>query len=169
MPRVPLSVMRSPSFNALPSVDSVQHVPPPRATKAAGEVIPPRAVTAHRAEAIDNTVGHNDRPIDDDAEVDRPDRQQTNRDIDEIHQDQREQQRKRLDGSLTLIKAIQQRRYQERYLGMDLLNPDFALFARAFGVHHRAVDTGAGFESALREALPADDTTLIEVRLPRGG
>jgi len=73
------------------------------------------------------------------------------------------------DGSLTLIKAIQQRRYQERYIGVDLLNPDFALFARAFGVRHRAVDTSADFESALREALASDATTLIEVRLPGGG
>src|SRR5919202_1689230 len=31
------------------------------------------------------------------------------------------------DGSLTLIKAIQRRRYEGRYLGVDLLNPDFAL------------------------------------------
>jgi thiamine pyrophosphate-dependent acetolactate synthase large subunit-like protein len=73
------------------------------------------------------------------------------------------------DSSLTLIKAIQQRRYQERYIGVDLLNPDFALFARAFGVRHRAADTSAGFESALREALATDATTLIEVRLPGGG
>ena len=33
------------------------------------------------------------------------------------------------DGSLTLIKAIQQRRYEGRYLGVDLRNPDFGLFA----------------------------------------
>src|SRR5262245_15202286 len=62
MPRVPLSVMISPSFNVLQSVDSVQHLPPPRATKAAGDAMPPRAVTTHRAEEIDNTVGHNDPP-----------------------------------------------------------------------------------------------------------
>src|SRR5262249_9076780 len=72
------------------------------------------------------------------------------------------------DGSLTLIKAIQQRRYQERYLGVDLLNPDFGLFARAFGVRHRGVDTTADFEAALRDALEREDTTLVEVRLPSG-
>ena len=70
------------------------------------------------------------------------------------------------DGSLTLIKAIQQRRYQERYLGVDLLNPDFGLFALAFGVRHLAVETSADFESALREALGLEETTLVEVRLP---
>src|SRR5262249_48966468 len=70
------------------------------------------------------------------------------------------------DGSLTLIKAIQQRRYQERYLGVDLLNPDFGLFARAFGVEHQAVADERAFESALRVALSRDQTTLLEVRLP---
>src|SRR5262249_50046121 len=37
------------------------------------------------------------------------------------------------DSSLTLIKALQQRRYEGRYLGVDLRNPDFGRFARAFG------------------------------------
>ncbi len=74
------------------------------------------------------------------------------------------------DGSLTLIKAIQQRRYHGRYLGVDLQNPDFGLFARAFGVRHRAVETAADFESALGEALATDATTLVEVRLrPESG
>ena len=41
------------------------------------------------------------------------------------------------DGSLTLIKAIQQRRYESRFIGVDLLNPDFGTFARAFGVPYR--------------------------------
>jgi acetolactate synthase-1/2/3 large subunit len=67
------------------------------------------------------------------------------------------------DGALTLIKAIQQRRYEGRYLGVDLLNPDFGTFARAFGVHFRRADE-ATFEAALREALAANAPALIEVR-----
>src|SRR5207302_2861812 len=43
------------------------------------------------------------------------------------------------DSSLTLIKAIQQRRYGGRYLGVDLRNPDFGHFAGAFGVRSWAV------------------------------
>jgi thiamine pyrophosphate-dependent acetolactate synthase large subunit-like protein len=70
------------------------------------------------------------------------------------------------DGSLTLIKAIQERRYQGRYLGVDLRNPDFGLFARAFGVRHRAVRDAADFEAALRDGFSAAETTLVEVRLP---
>jgi acetolactate synthase-1/2/3 large subunit len=71
------------------------------------------------------------------------------------------------DGSLTLIKAIQERRYEGRYLGVDLRNPDFGLFARAFGVRAWQVDTDAAFEAALREAIALGETALIEVRLPR--
>jgi acetolactate synthase-1/2/3 large subunit len=69
------------------------------------------------------------------------------------------------DGSLTLIKAIQQRRYAGRYLGVDLRNPDFGLFAKAFGVRAWAVDSDAAFEAALREAVALGETALIEVRL----
>jgi acetolactate synthase-1/2/3 large subunit len=68
------------------------------------------------------------------------------------------------DGSLTLIKAIQERRYEGRYLGVDLLNPDFATLARAFGVRHWRADDDTAFETALREALAADAPALIEVR-----
>jgi thiamine pyrophosphate-dependent acetolactate synthase large subunit-like protein len=69
------------------------------------------------------------------------------------------------DGSLTLIKAIQERRYGGRFLGVDLRNPDFGLFAQAFDVRHQAVQTGDEFASALEKALPAAETSLIEVRL----
>jgi acetolactate synthase-1/2/3 large subunit len=68
------------------------------------------------------------------------------------------------DGALTLIKAIQQRRYEGRYLGVDLLNPDFGTFARAFGVRYWRADDDAAFEAALREALAAEAPALIEVR-----
>ena len=73
------------------------------------------------------------------------------------------------DGSLTLIKAIQQRRYNGRYLGVDLVNPNFGRFAQAFGVRHRLVATAAEFETALRHSLRRERTTLIEVRLGSAG
>jgi thiamine pyrophosphate-dependent acetolactate synthase large subunit-like protein len=60
------------------------------------------------------------------------------------------------DGSLTLIKLIQERRYAGRFLGVDLVNPDFGRLAQAFGVRHWCVDTDAAFESALSEAVAAD-------------
>jgi thiamine pyrophosphate-dependent acetolactate synthase large subunit-like protein len=68
------------------------------------------------------------------------------------------------DSSLTLIKEIQQRRYEGRYLGVDLRNPDFGLFARAFGVPYRRADSGASLESALREAIASAGPALIEIQ-----
>jgi len=70
------------------------------------------------------------------------------------------------DSCLTLIKALQDRRYEGRHLGVDLHNPDFALFARAFGVRAWQVDSEAAFASALRDALASGETALVEVRLP---
>jgi acetolactate synthase-1/2/3 large subunit len=68
------------------------------------------------------------------------------------------------DGTLTLIKSTQQRRYAERYIGVDLLNPDFRLFAGAFGVAYRRAEDDAAFETALREAVDLDGPVLLEVR-----
>jgi acetolactate synthase-1/2/3 large subunit len=70
------------------------------------------------------------------------------------------------DGCLTLIKAIQERRYEGRLLGVDLVNPDFQLFAQAFGVHSWRVDSDAAFGRALRQALDRDEPALIEVQVP---
>jgi acetolactate synthase-1/2/3 large subunit len=68
------------------------------------------------------------------------------------------------DSTLTLIKATQQRRYAERYIGVDLLNPDFELLARAFGVHYARADDDMKFERVLREGLDLDVPMLLEVR-----
>jgi acetolactate synthase-1/2/3 large subunit len=68
------------------------------------------------------------------------------------------------DGSLTLIKAIQQRRYESRFLGVDLVNPDLQGLARAFGVPSWRADSDGAFEAALREALATGEPALIEVR-----
>ncbi len=70
------------------------------------------------------------------------------------------------DNCLTLIKAIQERRYENRFLGVDLLNPDFEFFAKAFGVPYWRADTDSAFERALREAVILNQPALIEVQLP---
>jgi acetolactate synthase-1/2/3 large subunit len=71
------------------------------------------------------------------------------------------------DHSLTLIKAIQERRYQSRFLGVDLHNPDFSLFAKAFGVRYWRTDNDPTFETALGDAVSSKQPALIEVQLPR--
>jgi acetolactate synthase-1/2/3 large subunit len=68
------------------------------------------------------------------------------------------------DNSLTLIRATQQRKYGERYIAVDLRNPDFGQFAGAFGVAYRRAEGEDAFESALREAIAAHRPSLIEVR-----
>jgi acetolactate synthase-1/2/3 large subunit len=68
------------------------------------------------------------------------------------------------DGALTLIKSTQQRRYGERYIGVDLRNPDFALLARAFGVRYGCADSESALEAALADALKGDGPALVEVR-----
>lgn len=73
------------------------------------------------------------------------------------------------DGSLSLIKAIQKRRYEGRYLGVDLVNPDFQQFARAFGVRSWRATSDAEFEKALQEAVALGEPALVEVVLPPAG
>jgi acetolactate synthase-1/2/3 large subunit len=72
------------------------------------------------------------------------------------------------DNSLSLIRAIQERRYEGRLLGVELRNPHFGLFAQAFGVRSWRVDCDATFEAALREAVALREPTLIEVNLSAG-
>jgi acetolactate synthase-1/2/3 large subunit len=69
------------------------------------------------------------------------------------------------DNCLSLIKATQQKRYDGRYIGVDLRNPDFGTFARAFGVRAWQVTTDDAFEAALREAIGLNEPALIEVKL----
>jgi acetolactate synthase-1/2/3 large subunit len=69
------------------------------------------------------------------------------------------------DRSLSLIKAIQKRRYEGRYLGVDLVNPDFGVLAQAFGVRYWQPASDNAFEAALREAVASNRPALIEIRL----
>jgi acetolactate synthase-1/2/3 large subunit len=69
------------------------------------------------------------------------------------------------DGSLTLIKAIQHRRYENRFIGVDLRNPDFGQLARAFGVRAWQVQGEPEFEAALREAVACGEPAVVEVRI----
>ena len=68
------------------------------------------------------------------------------------------------DNSLTLIRSTQERRYGGRFIGVDLRNPDFGLFARAFGVEYALAGTDDTLAGALEAALARDATTLLEVR-----
>jgi acetolactate synthase-1/2/3 large subunit len=48
-------------------------------------------------------------------------------------------------------------------IGTDLVNPDFAALARAFGVHAERVERSDDFQAALARAREAGGPALIEL------
>jgi acetolactate synthase-1/2/3 large subunit len=69
------------------------------------------------------------------------------------------------DRCLTLIKATQERRYGGRYIGVDLQNPDFEVFSRAFGVAYWRARDERSLEAALTSAFSAGAPAVVEVQL----
>jgi acetolactate synthase-1/2/3 large subunit len=63
------------------------------------------------------------------------------------------------------IEMHQQREYPEREIGNDLLNPDFAEFARSFGAFGIQVASTSEFAPALNQALAADTVAVIELHM----
>ncbi len=68
------------------------------------------------------------------------------------------------NGKLGTIRMHQERRFPGRVIGSDLVNPDFAAYARAFGAHGETVTRTADFPDALERALGAGRAALVEVR-----
>ena len=69
------------------------------------------------------------------------------------------------NGMYGTIRMHQERQYPGRVVGTDLANPDFAVYARAFGAHGATVTETAQFADALETALGADTSALIELRI----
>ena len=67
------------------------------------------------------------------------------------------------DNAYGAIKNLQRLKYDARYRDTDLNNPDFVALASAFGVPGRRAADAASFALALREALPRQGPSLIEV------
>jgi len=63
------------------------------------------------------------------------------------------------------IRMQQERHFPGRVLGTRLVNPDFAVFARAFGAKGETISETAAFLPALQRALSARGPTLIELKL----
>jgi acetolactate synthase-1/2/3 large subunit len=70
------------------------------------------------------------------------------------------------DGRLNWIR-VQQLATSGMAHGVDLLNPDFALFAEAMGARYALVDGDA--EEVLERAVASDEVTVVEVRLGDSG
>ncbi|WP_127997602.1 thiamine pyrophosphate-binding protein [Piscinibacter defluvii] len=69
------------------------------------------------------------------------------------------------NGGYGTIRMHQEREYPGRVSGSTLVNPDFAMLARAYGWHAARVETTAQFEPALREALAQERPVLLHLRL----
>jgi acetolactate synthase-1/2/3 large subunit len=69
------------------------------------------------------------------------------------------------NGMYGTIRMHQERQFPDRPVGTDLVNPDFAAYARAFGAHGAIVDRTADFAAAFEEALAAGRPALLELRV----
>ncbi|HXV95982.1 MAG TPA: thiamine pyrophosphate-binding protein [Gaiellaceae bacterium] len=64
---------------------------------------------------------------------------------------------------LGTIRMHQERHFPGRVVGTDLVNPDFAAYAAAFGAHGEVVTRTADFEGALARALGAGRPAVVEL------
>ena len=69
------------------------------------------------------------------------------------------------NGMYGTIRMHQERYYPGRVIGTDLVNPDFAELARAYGARGDRVERTADFAPALDRALAAAGPSLIEIQL----
>jgi len=69
------------------------------------------------------------------------------------------------NGMFGTIRMHQERHYPGRVSGTDLVNPDFAALARAFGAHGAVVERTEDFAAAFDEALAAGRPALLELRV----
>ena len=63
------------------------------------------------------------------------------------------------------IRLHQERDYPGRISGTDLVNPDFAEYARAFGAHGEIVEKTEDFAPAFKAAVKSGKPAVIEIRI----
>lgn len=63
----------------------------------------------------------------------------------------------------------QERKYPGKIYGTDLVNPDFAAFAGAFGAYGKVVSRTEDFPAAFEETLTAEIPCLLELRVDPDG
>jgi acetolactate synthase-1/2/3 large subunit len=68
------------------------------------------------------------------------------------------------NGSYGTIRMHQELRYPGRVSGTDLVNPDFAALARAYGAAGETVEATADFAPALTRALAAPGPALLHLK-----
>lgn len=69
------------------------------------------------------------------------------------------------NGMYGTIRMHQERRFPGRVIATDLVNPDFAAYARAFGLHSEVVQETDEFPAAFERAMEASGSALLELRV----
>jgi len=69
------------------------------------------------------------------------------------------------NGMYGTIRMHQEKHYPNRVAGTELVNPDFAAYARAFGAHGETVERTSDFKPAFERALAANQPAIIECRV----
>ncbi|MEP1205915.1 MAG: thiamine pyrophosphate-binding protein [Rhizobiaceae bacterium] len=73
------------------------------------------------------------------------------------------------NGTYGTIRMHQEREYPGRVSGTDIVNPDFAMFARAYGLHGETVRHTEEFEAAFERACASKSGGLIELVIDSEG
>jgi acetolactate synthase-1/2/3 large subunit len=69
------------------------------------------------------------------------------------------------NGMLGTIRMHQERHYPERVMATDLVNPDFAALARAYGAFGEVVERTEDFASAFQRARASGGPAILELKL----
>jgi len=69
------------------------------------------------------------------------------------------------NGMLGTIRMHQERHYPGRVVGTDLVNPDFAALARAYGAYGEVVERTEDFSAAFARARASDKPAVLELRV----
>ena len=73
------------------------------------------------------------------------------------------------NGTYGTIRMHQEREYPGRVSGADIINPDFAVFAQAYGMHGETVRQTDEFEAAFERACASKTGGLIELMIDSEG
>ena len=73
------------------------------------------------------------------------------------------------NGTYGTIRMHQEREYPGRVVGTDIVNPDFTLFAKAYGFHGEKVEKTEEFEAAFERACASRSGAVIEIMIDQEG
>lgn len=71
------------------------------------------------------------------------------------------------NATMSLIRKNQFQLYGERYIDCDFVNPDFALLAQSFGIHHHRIENEADLDRLFDDADLVNRINLIEILLDK--